>query len=544
MMSLFQPSTNKQIWDFSPQMIPGLNLWLDAADASTISVSPGTTTVTAWNDKSGNGRHAAAVGTDMTYTGTQNGRNAIQGPQGNTSNSAGGFTLPSFAVSTTNEVTFFAVYNQIVTPNGPNNIDAQFISNTSNNSDFNVFSRVQISGTTPLVYFVRVDGDVTSSGGSYSDSTTNVARIYGLSYTSTANSLFVNGTAYTPAISVANATGLNTNRVYTVFSGTMQGNCCEMLIFGSSLTSLDRRKVEGYLAWKWGLQSSLVSGHPYLSPTVKAGPYLKTFSPTDISGCVAWFDASDATTVTMSGANVTNWIDKATAAASKVGGAGGLTVSGTAPTIGSQNGLNTIQFGGSSGLIATNLTSATIPKGNATGTYFVVGRTTSNAASPQMMFAYGNNPTATGRNRQFYFTTNGTQVFTDVNQAARDETSYPNPQYAIISSNQTLATVLTNTSYINGNGFTTNDTTTLAVTANVASVPATSVFSVGCGLSSASFPLTGNIAEILIYSTELSTSERQQIELYLAWKWDLRPNMPSILNTHPFYKFPPAAVTP
>lgn len=43
---------------FAPPSIPGLQLWLDAADANTVSVNPGTSNVTQWRDKSGNGNDA------------------------------------------------------------------------------------------------------------------------------------------------------------------------------------------------------------------------------------------------------------------------------------------------------------------------------------------------------------------------------------------------------------------------------------------------------------------------------------------------------
>jgi hypothetical protein len=30
-----------------------------------------------------------------------------------------------------------------------------------------------------------------------------------------------------------------------------------------SYTTSDREKLEGYLAWKWGLEANLPNGHPY-----------------------------------------------------------------------------------------------------------------------------------------------------------------------------------------------------------------------------------------------------------------------------------------
>jgi hypothetical protein len=43
------------------------------------------------------------------------------------------------------------------------------------------------------------------------------------------------------------------------------GDIAEMLVYNSALSDADRQKVEGYLAWKWGLQASLPVGHPYTS---------------------------------------------------------------------------------------------------------------------------------------------------------------------------------------------------------------------------------------------------------------------------------------
>lgn len=44
---------------------------------------------------------------------------------------------------------------------------------------------------------------------------------------------------------------------------TFNGSVGEMIIYSSALSDSDRYKVEGYLAWKWGLASSLPAGHAY-----------------------------------------------------------------------------------------------------------------------------------------------------------------------------------------------------------------------------------------------------------------------------------------
>jgi hypothetical protein len=48
------------------------------------------------------------------------------------------------------------------------------------------------------------------------------------------------------------------------------GSLCEVLVIASSVSTANRQTIEGYLAHKWGLSSSLPSDHPYKSapPTV------------------------------------------------------------------------------------------------------------------------------------------------------------------------------------------------------------------------------------------------------------------------------------
>jgi hypothetical protein len=50
------------------------------------------------------------------------------------------------------------------------------------------------------------------------------------------------------------------------FNGTMfNGKIAEIVAFNSSLTTAERQKVEGYLAWKYGIASQLPGSHPHLN---------------------------------------------------------------------------------------------------------------------------------------------------------------------------------------------------------------------------------------------------------------------------------------
>jgi hypothetical protein len=43
------------------------------------------------------------------------------------------------------------------------------------------------------------------------------------------------------------------------------GNYCEILIYNTNLSKSSREKIEGYLAWNGGIQTSLPGFHPYYS---------------------------------------------------------------------------------------------------------------------------------------------------------------------------------------------------------------------------------------------------------------------------------------
>jgi hypothetical protein len=44
---------------------------------------------------------------------------------------------------------------------------------------------------------------------------------------------------------------------------TSDAQIAEMIMYNTVVAPADARKIEGYLAWKWGLQASLSNGHPY-----------------------------------------------------------------------------------------------------------------------------------------------------------------------------------------------------------------------------------------------------------------------------------------
>lgn len=46
----------------------------------------------------------------------------------------------------------------------------------------------------------------------------------------------------------------------------LNGNISEILAYKSTdMNQTIRQRIEGYLAWKWGIQEKLPAGHPYIN---------------------------------------------------------------------------------------------------------------------------------------------------------------------------------------------------------------------------------------------------------------------------------------
>jgi hypothetical protein len=106
------------------------------------------------------------------------------------------------------------------------------------------------------------------------------------------------GTSVAVSITAGRTSKIGTGFVGTVVntSNYLTGNIHEVLGFSRALSTDDRQTVEGYLAWKWGLQGNLPSTHPYkfLSPAsnysaaVVPQGLLVRFDATTYSGSGAW----------------------------------------------------------------------------------------------------------------------------------------------------------------------------------------------------------------------------------------------------------------
>ena len=110
-------------------------------------------------------------------------------------------------------------------------------------------------------YSIRYSGSVVNFGNSDDIGNGN----YYTNGAPNANASFLNQyviidttTATRPASSRISLSGTFNGRYFI-------GNISEVIVYPGGVTSSQRQQTEGYLAWKWGLQSSLPGGHPYIN---------------------------------------------------------------------------------------------------------------------------------------------------------------------------------------------------------------------------------------------------------------------------------------
>ena len=220
---------------FTPMDYSGLRLWLDGSDLNgtgqTLVLNPGES-VGLIKDKSGQGRDAAQTTPTFQPTFVHG---ALNG-------------LPNLRFDGTNDYltfekietirTVFLVLNRKTGNQG-------FLLGDDTGHHFHSASNAIWSSTWT---HPNVINGLTQINGNLRDGLTSTYDFN----TPTLISIRTNG-----AVRASNFSKDRNNEIY------WKGDLAELLVYNESLPTSVLRKVEGYLAHKWGIQSSLVGSHPY-----------------------------------------------------------------------------------------------------------------------------------------------------------------------------------------------------------------------------------------------------------------------------------------
>lgn len=233
--------------------------WFDAWDLPTIVQATTGGLVSQWTDKSTNNKHflqAAAGNQPTTGVETISGINAL-GFNG----SAYFMRMGSnpFGASISNAALFIVLNIKTIAT-------STLFSLTGSTTGANRWQS-HCPWTGPTVYF-DCGGSSGANRLSYASGwSANRLVIMGYicSTTNSIQQIWENGVS-----KASDATGHTVNTVsYPIIGATGTGtefDACavgEMIIINGTVTTANRQKIEGYLAWKWALVGNLDAGHPY-----------------------------------------------------------------------------------------------------------------------------------------------------------------------------------------------------------------------------------------------------------------------------------------
>lgn len=474
------------VLSFNPASIAGCQLWLDAADSSSILMDS-SSNVSLWIDKSGNGNTVTqdTSANQPTYvTNVVNGNPVIR-----FNGTSHVLQTTSFTSLGTNSVSFWLVERNLSNLGGGG---APFSFNSGPNNGI-VFQNN--NGLQPLPNSVPY--------------TSSVARIvfYNRTNTGSGDTTYLNGTVVTTRDDNTTGTYGTTFAVGMRILSTIytSGDICEILIFIGMPTTTQRQKVEGYLANKWGLKSSLPSNHPYksIAPTYEQ----PVFVPTLISGSQLWLDGEDTSSMTLSGSSVTSWADKS-------GNNRNTTNSVfSSPTLQNQ----TVTFTGTNGLrFSTTFPNfydifAVAAPLSSTDSWRTLLQVAEGTASHIVLVEAGSTRLGSwyGGFRQFgSLTWSGTKSLL----------------FARLNSNLTMNASL-------------NGTETL--TSDTDAVGAASSATINLGNAVGSGQPWGDLNEFLLFNPPLTLQQRKRVEGYLAQKWGLHSFLPV---NHPYKTIAPTGI--
>jgi len=249
---------------FRPTDLSSCQVWFDMADASMVDLS-GTSNVIRVRDKSGNGYDASLNGSNTIVLGSPiNGRRIVQFPF---TNNTTRLQTPTFSSSTFTRSMFWVMRftSSNVSNSGSYISMLPFQSAQTINTFYARFLRDP--GTTWTTDFLVGPNTITTT--SFTDATGTsagpIARPFIGGFTGDL-SLGVYATSIN-GVDVC-FTGVRSQRwdqstYYQIGNELWGGSVGEVIMYSNALSPTDRKKVEGYLAWKWGLD--LPSNHPFFA---------------------------------------------------------------------------------------------------------------------------------------------------------------------------------------------------------------------------------------------------------------------------------------
>jgi len=237
---------------FTPSSVSGLQLWLDASDASTLydatsggSLAGANAIVRRWQDKSGNGRHATGDTGPTRKTAAINSRDALLF-DGSTSK----LSFSGNVYGTSGYVTVFAVVRKLSV-----STTAMIMSQDNGSVSPRTYQYLRVvNASLQSIWFTG--GPTAQSVSAASAVSANTTFLATLRIGASGGAVSLNGTAGTAN---TNVSGVLTNSEQTYIgsfaypSNEFDGHICELVAYDTALSDANKAAVESYLMTKWGI---------------------------------------------------------------------------------------------------------------------------------------------------------------------------------------------------------------------------------------------------------------------------------------------------
>lgn len=235
---------------WTPANLPAasLGVWYDASDTATLTFND--STVAQISDKSGNGRNAVqATAANQPALGNINGRQAIG------TDATGRWMAASLGSATYSAGFLLSVFRRVSGGFAAHLLDLR------NSASVNPQLALRSAGFSTR--FRSGGGATTDVAGPAQDTAAHIAMA---GWRNGEVVYAIDGVRSFTAGSFGNLT-LDTLALlsdgFSLGTGMTAGYLGEALWVPGDLALADRQLIEGYLAWKWGLQANLATGHPW-----------------------------------------------------------------------------------------------------------------------------------------------------------------------------------------------------------------------------------------------------------------------------------------
>jgi hypothetical protein len=234
----------------NPRCIDGLRLWMDADDASTITIATG---VSQWLDKSGAGNHVTQASTTLqpvVLAGALNGRSVLRFDGSNDTLTRANASLNDLGLGATDITVFTVALNDDNSGNTTEGIVAVYTVTDNQRG----WGAMKASGN--MAFVVSNDGALPGDRPQVAAGAANNYYMTYFNYSSPTGTVIHNGTTDT-----ASETGTIFNTPSDLYVGSFgsealprwDGNIAEILVYNRTLSAGERTEVEAYLSTKWGL---------------------------------------------------------------------------------------------------------------------------------------------------------------------------------------------------------------------------------------------------------------------------------------------------